>query len=83
MTWLPCRHSNGEAPVALVAILISLDIKRQMQCADSWYGIIKQAAFARLGTSTCVARNELHTMGCNTKHELVAIDNSEMLRVNT
>lgn len=54
------------ALVILVAILISLDIKRQLQCTDSSCGIIKRATFARLATATYEAKNELYTMGYNT-----------------
>lgn len=47
-----------EAPGMLVAILISLDIKRQLQSTDSSDGIIKQATFSRLPTSSRIAKNE-------------------------
>lgn len=74
--WLACRHWNGQRGTMLVAILISLDIKRQLQCTDSSDVIIKQAAFAELATSNYVAQNELHTTGCNMKPEPVVIVNT-------
>lgn len=63
----------------LVAILISLDIKCQLQCTDSSDVIIKQAAFAELATSNYVAQNELHTTtttGCYMQYEPLAIVNT-------